>query len=360
VLTYRVRGTGRQRRYTISGFPSWNVANARKEARRCKQAIDAGGDPLGDIEEERAAPTVAALIARFVAEHLARKRLGTTHAYRSILRKHVGPHFGAHTKAADVTFADIDALHRKVTTGSGPYAANRTQGVVHKMFSLAVRWGMRADNPARGIEYNYEAKRKRYLTPDELARLTAALTEYPHKQIADIFRILLLTGARRGEVRAMRWADVDLGAGTWTKPGSTTKQRSDHSVPLSAPARQLLSEIREQQSSKRQPLGEYVFPRKHGDGHLVELRDHWLRLCQAAQITGLRTHDLRHSFASQLASGGASLPLIGALLGHSNPNTTARYAHLFDDPQRAAVERVGAIIAGTSAVEPVPLPQRRR
>jgi integrase len=357
VINYRVKGSGRERRYTIGAFPSWSVSEARTEAKRLRRQIDGGGDPLGDIEDQRAAPTMKDLIERFEAEHLPRKRPGTAHAYRLILKNHIAPHFGAHTKVEEIVFADIDALHRKTTAAAGPYAANRTLAVVAKMFSLAVKWGLRETNPCRGIERNTESKRKRYLSADELKRLTDALTAYPNKQIADIFRLLLLTGARRGEVRAMQWTHVDLGAGIWTKPGSTTKQKTDHVVPLSAPARQLLSEIRAEQVGK-QSLGEYVFP--NGHGHVVRLQDHWTRICKTAQIDGVRVHDLRHSFASVLASGGASLPLIGALLGHSNPTTTARYAHLFDDSQRAAVERVGALIVGTPAAEAVPLPKRKR
>ena len=142
-----------------------------------------------------------------------------------------------------------------------------------------------------------------------------------------------------------RWADLNLTAGVWIKPGSSTKQRTDHVSPLSAPARQLLAGIRERTDS------EWVFPSDSARGHRVAFQKDWVAICKAAKISGLRIHDLRHSFASQLASGGASLPLIGALLGHSNPTTTHRYAHLFDDSQRAAVERVGAVIgnAGNKA-----------
>jgi integrase len=154
----------------------------------------------------------------------------------------------------------------------------------------------------------------------------------------------------------MRWADVDLTEGTWSKPPSSTKQKEHHQVPLSAPVRQLLSEIRKQQADKRHVLPEYVFPGTGVTGHRIELKKDWRQLTKAAQISKLRLHDLRHSYASQLVSGGASLPLIGALLGHSNPSTTARYSHLFDDPQRAATERVGAVIA--NAGKPIPEPEK--
>ena len=166
-------------------------------------------------------------------------------------------------------------------------------------------------------------QRKRYLKDDELLRLTRALAAHPNRQAANIIRVLLLSGCRSGEAMAMRWADVDLAAGLWSKPASSTKQKEDHVVPLSAPLRQLLSEIQSEQKAGKRALGEYVFPGKGASGHYCELKGVWRKLCREAGIAGLRVHDLRHSFASELASGGASLPLIGALLGHSNPTTTS-------------------------------------
>jgi integrase len=237
-------------------------------------------------------------------------------------------------------------LHRAVTSGGSSYAANRVVAVLSKMFNLAVRWSLRSDNPAKGIERNAENKRKRYLTGEELTRLTAALAEHADTQTANIVRLLLLTGCRKGEALAARWADLNLDAGVWTKPGSTTKQRTDHVTPLSPETVELLSGVRAAQlkASGRRGIGEFVFPGPGGTGHQVDIKKGWASLCKVAKITGLRTHDLRHSFASFLVSGGASLPLIGALLGHSNPTTTARYTHLFDDPLRAAVKKVGGII----------------
>ncbi len=365
VFNYRIRTTGRERRITIGKHPSWSVGAARTEARRLRRLVDQGADPLGDIEVKREAPTVVDLIARFDGEHIGpRLRKGTAHAYRLLIKKHIAPYFGKHTKVTDVRFEDIDALHRKITTSGRTYAANRCLGVLSKMFALAIRWHMRDDNPVRGVERNTEAKRKRYLSGDELAALTKALAVHPDQQVSNIVRLLLLTGARSGEVRAMRWADVDLTKGTWSKPASTTKQKADHVVPLSAPVRQLLSSLRAQQTAKGSSLGPWVFPsNNNATGHTVALSRAWATICKRAGIRDLRIHDLRHSFASQLASGGASLPLIGALLGHSNPTTTHRYSHLFDDPQRAAVERVAAIIdaAGKNDVkELVPFPKGGR
>jgi integrase len=338
VLDYRTR-VGRRRRYTIGTFPDWSATGAREEARRLKRAIDAGGDPLGEIETERATATVADLIARFVEEHLPRKRPRTRGDYLRMLDLHIRPALGR-MKVADVAWSDIDALHRRITKAGSPVAANRVIAVTSKLFALAIRWKMRPDNPARGIERNSEERRKRYPSSDELKRLTTALDKHADQQAADIFRLCLLTGCRSGEAMAARFDAIDLTAGTWSKPGPTTKQKTTHTAPLSAPARALLAALRKRTNS------EWVFPADSATGHRVAIQKNWLAICKAARITGLRIHDLRHGFASQLASSGASLPLIGSLLGHANPVTTHRYAHLFDDPQRAAVERVGRIVAG--------------
>jgi integrase len=355
ILNYRTR-SGRERRFTIGESSSWATVAARDKARELKRLIDDGGDPLAEIEADRAAPTVADLIDRFEAEHLPRKRPGTAADYRRMLDKHVRPFFGNHTKVAEVTLDDhIDPLHRKISKAGYLRRANTVVAVCSKMFSLAVRWGMRDTNPCKGIERHAETKRKRYVQGEELARLLEALDQHRDQSTATIFRMLLLTGARRGEVLTMRWADLDLEAGRWTKPAATTKQRTEHEIPLSAPARQLLSEIRSAQTGKGRVLGEFVFPGNGSSEHIVCLQRAWANITKAAGITGLRVHDLRHSFASQLVSGGASLPLIGALLGHTQASTTLRYSHLFDDPQRAAVEKVGAALA--AARRPVPKPK---
>jgi integrase len=367
-LDYTTR-EGRQRRITIGDAGNWTTVAARNRARELRREIDQGGDPLGDIEEARAAPTVDQLLDRVEQEHLPRLRPRTRDSYHELLANHVRPHFGKHAKVSAVRGDDIDALHRRISKEGkrglpAPYQANRTIAVLSKCFALAIRWGMRDDNdnPCKGTTKNKEYQRRRYLKPEELARLVEAMAAHPNQQAVNAIRLLLLTGARRGEILSMRWADLDLGAGLWSKPPSSTKQKEHHEVPLSAPARQLLAGIHDAFIAKRQQLPEYVFPGGGEYGHVMEIKRTWHAICKAAGITNLRVHDLRHSYASELVSGGATLPLIGALLGHSNPNTTNRYAHLYVDPLRAATERVGATIvnAGKPTEEPVKLPQRGR
>jgi integrase len=269
ILNYRVRGTGRERRYTIGGFPDWRTTAARARARALKRDIDDGGDPLADIEAEREAPTVADLVERFEQEHLPRKRASTSAEYRRMIRNHIFPALG-HLKVVDVRFEDIDALHRRITRAGHLHRANRVIAVASKMFSLATRWNMRETNPCRGIERNTEHHRRRYLTGGELERLVAALVKHEDKQAAHIIRLLLLTGCRRGEALGMRWADVDIGKGVWSKPASSTKQNEPHEVPLSAPARTLLNDIRA--AAGKRPLGEYVFAGSGESGHRASIK----------------------------------------------------------------------------------------
>jgi integrase len=143
------------------------------------------------------------------------------------------------------------------------------------------------------------------------------------------------------EVLSATWDQFDLEAGVWVKPSSHTKQRKIHRVPLSAPARQLLADMRASAGRSR-----YLFPARSGGGHLGDIKASWRAVCQVARIADAHVHDLRHSFAATLASAGQSLPVIGALLGHTQAQTTQRYSHLIDDALRAATEKAGTVIGG--------------
>jgi integrase len=349
-LNYRRKVDGRQRRITIGSFPDWSTTVAREEAKRLKREIDGGGDPGGEQREARAAPTIADLAVRFISDYLPRKRPSTQRVYGQQIAADILPVFGK-TKVAAVTHADVDRFHHAMR--DRPTHANRTLAVLSKMFSLAVKWQMRADNPCRGVERNAEAKRTRYLSGAELDRLTVALDELSDQGAANAVRLLLLTGARRGELLAAKWGDIDLDAGVWNKPGATTKTKTSHSVPLSKPACRLLAKMRAAAGS------DWLFPALSGNGHRRHINAAWIRVRKAAKLPDVHLHDLRHTYATILASSGLSLPVIGKLLGHATPMMTQRYAHLTDDPLRQATERVGAVIERRSAAEIVPLNKRR-
>ena len=261
---------------------------------------------------------------------------------RAMIEKLILPVIGQ-LKVHDVRGDDIDRLHRDISR-TRPIRANRVAQLLSKMFSLAVRWEYRSDNPVKGIHRNPEPKRTRYLSDDELKRLIAALASRPNQTSANVIRMLLLTGARRGEVLNARWDQFDLEAGVWTKPSAHTKQKKEHRVPLSALVMQLLSQMRNSAGSLP-----YVFPGRVPGKPLKEIKGFWAGVCKEAKIEDCRIHDLRHTYASILASAGHSLPVIGALLGHTQPNTTARYSHLFDDPLREATEKVGSVVTDLSA-----------
>ena len=292
---------------------------------------------MGERHELRAAPSVADLVGRWRTEAAPKKRERSLVDDESMLAQHILPAIGR-MKVADVRHADIDKLHRKITATGASVRANRVAALLSRLFGLAVIWEMRPDNPVKGIERNPETARHRYLEGDELDRLLAAVAAHPNRQGPHVIELLLLTGARRSEVLRMRWDQLDLGEGIWTKPASATKQARLHRIPLSPPARQVLVEIKEAAEEKaakskyRRDPSPWVFPARYGGGPLTDVKHVWAAICRTAGISDLHLHDLRHAYATFLASAGSSLPIIGRLLGHSQPGTTNRYSHLQLDP----------------------------
>jgi integrase len=348
ILNYRA--AGRERRITIGSYPDWRLKAAREQAKSYKRQIDLGEDPMAAREADRAAKTVDQLCDLFESDHLPNRRATTQEDYRSLLRLYIRPRFGK-LKVAALRHADIAALHRDIARRA-PYRANRMLAVLSAMMGLATREGLRPDNPTQGIERAHEEKRERFLSPAEIAKLSAALAAHPEKISANAIRMLMLTGARRGEVLSATWDQFDFAAGVWTKPSAHTKQKKPHRIPISAPALALLADMRREAI----PWCPLVFPsiktsrpERHGRTAyhaLTEIKRTWASVCRTAGISGARLHDLRHSFASCLASSGLSLQIVGALLGHTQPRTTHRYSHLYDDALRAAAERVGAVVTG--------------
>ena len=206
------------------------------------------------------------------------------------------------------------------------------------VLAVTVKWGWQTDNPVKGIERFQGERRKRWLSDAELTRLLHVLATHPNQRADNAVRLQLLTGAQFGEGLSARWSDVDLDRAVGIKPSHHIKQKRTEHLPLSAPAMALLAEMQIQQL----PDSPYLFPGNTRDRHLQGIKTFWRSLTAMAELDDYRLHDNRHTHASHLVSSGLSLEIVGRLLGHTNPLTTKRYAHLADDPLRAAAERFGS------------------
>jgi integrase len=347
VLNYRTVD-GIERRETIGRATTRTAAQARARAAELKRCVEDGGDPLADERERRAAPTVADLVARYRAEMLPKRRPNTQRQYCYLLDTYIVPALGA-TRVAEITRTDIEKLHAEISAARGRVAANATVRITRLIFNWAIEWKMRPerDNPVgRKFEFNTEPPRDRYLDDTvEMPRLIAALAHWRdmRPESVDLITLLLLTGARRNEVLTATWGQFDLNRGKWTKPAATTKQKREHRVPLSAEAIALLRRRladRAETNIIAFRADDPVFP----GATIGKLQNDWEAIRETAGLGDVRLHDLRHSYAGFLASNGLSLPVIGALLGHTQPRTTQRYIHLLDEPLRHATGLVGKIV----------------
>ena len=335
IVQYRTK-SHRQRRAGIGPHGALTCEQARARARELLADVHKGGDPAGEVHAARKAPTVADLAARYLEHHAPRKKARSVTQDRRMLERFVLPAL-AKRKVRDVSRQDVVKLHQGLS--GTPYQANRVLALISKMMNLAEAWGFRSDgsNPCRHVEKYAEKKRERFLSDEELARLAEVLAEAEHTQtespsVIAAIRLLLFTGARLSEILTLRWEDVDLERQCLRLPDSKTGAKV---IYLSPPAQEVLNAL------DRVPDQPHVISGKKPGAHLVNLEKPWLRIRARAGLEGVRLHDLRHSFASVAAAGGLSLPMIGALLGHSQPATTARYAHLAADPMQRAAELVG-------------------
>lgn len=358
VLQYHV-GTGRnarRRRLVIGRHGSpWTPETARIEAKRLLGEVVKGGDPLEQRQQERMTVTVAELCDLYLAEGVSHKKALTLVSDRARIENHIKPLLGRR-RLDQVTRADVERLLTDVKAGKtapeavqgkrrpgssargGPGAAGQCVTLLGTIFTFAVKRRLREDNPAHGIEKPAVRKMQRFLSEQEITRLAAALDAEASSSgnpfsVAAI-KLLLFTGCRRGEIIGLRWEHVDFERGRegLRLPDSKTGERTVH---LNAPALALLNEL------PRVEGNSFVFPGERNGAACAALNKVWARVREAARLDGVRLHDLRHSFASVAAAGGASLPIIGAMLGHKHASTTSIYAHLSADPIRAANEAVG-------------------
>ena len=358
VYFVRKHANGRRHYVTIGehGKEGWTEAKARKAALLAIAAIRQGRDPATERAKAKGMPTLAEFAESFLAQHAGTLKRGTIANYRSLLNKHVAPRDQRGTLRAaclgklrldQVTHQEVSALHR--SKRGTPRAANHVVAFLSSLYSEAQAANLVPEgfNPTRRVKRFPMQARQRFLTETELARVGEVLSEAEKDGSEDPYalgaiRLLIFTGCRRDEILAARWTWVDFERGILNLPDSKTGAKP---VLLSPAAIEVLGNL------ERVDGNPFIIVGARAGQRWVNLRKVWVRVRERAslepeilpdgKVQQVRLHDLRHSFASMLANGGASLPMIGKLLGHKNHQTTARYAHLADDPLRRLSEEIG-------------------
>jgi integrase len=366
IVEYRpgAGGRGVSKRRMVLGTPkSLTPEEARNRAAGILAEVRLGGDPAANRSEARAAENVRDLLTSFMDNHVRTKRKArTAKLFDGYINNHIVPAIGT-KKAPTLARADVERLHKAIGK-TNPVTANRVLALIGAVYAYGLRSKLlprQTDNPAKGIEKFPEQMRERFLSDVELARLGDAIRQAetvgipwenrpnqskhapkkPENRVTKIgphaaaaIRLLIFTGARLREILDLRWEHVDLQRGLLFLQDSKTGKKT---IVLGTAAMVLLETLPR--------VGKFVIAGNDDDKPRSDLQKPWALVSKQAGLTGLRLHDLRHSFASVGAGSGLGLPIIGKLLGHSNSKTTERYAHLATDPLRRATDAISSAIA---------------
>ena len=398
IVEYRPGAGGRsisKRRMALGKAGALTPDEARAIAKDILARVHAGQDPAALKVEAKAAKTVTELCDLYLAEaeqgniiskRGAPKKASTLISDRGRILRHIKPLLGKKL-VRDVSRADIERFLRDVANGKtaadvktklhgraivtgGKGTATRTVRLLGGIFSHAIRLGMRSDNPTHGVAKYADNQGARFLSTVELERLGAALREAestgiawqtkpgkagakhlpknpedrrstigPHAAAA--IRLLILTGSRLREILDLKWQHVDAERGLLHLPDSKTGAKT---IVLAAPALEILA------SMPRIEGCDYVIAGDDPKKARSDLKRPWALVTRAADLSGVRIHDLRHTYASHGAAAGMGLTIVGRLLGHADVKTTNRYSHFDADPLRRAANAVGSALA--VALEP--------
>ena len=333
-----MRHKGVMRRFTIGSHGSVTPELARLKAKQIISDLAIDKNPTEVEDAVRNSVTVRSLGDRFIEEYIpCHLKPSTAGEYKRCVEIFINPEIGT-MKLVTVERSDIAKIHHQLR--HIPYQANRVLGVLSIMFNLAESWNLRPafTNPCRGVKKYKEKRRERFLNREELRRLGEALRieeEFAPSAVACI-RLLLLTGCRLGEIQTLKWSYLDLDTCLAFLPDSKTGRKTLY---LGSVAVKLLKSI---PRAKNHP---YVITGEIEGQYLTDMQKPWRRIRKLADLYDVRIHDLRHTFASSGVALGQGLPIIGKLLGHSQPQTTARYAHLAATPALEVADKISENLA---------------
>ena len=324
------RHMGRKRRMTLGAFGVLTLDQARGMAKRKLAEVIEGEDPSEAKRDRDKSRTMGELCAAYIKRHVPMKKSGRDDVQR--INRHILPKWKA-VPVKTITHNDVADLFHTIGKRT-PYEANRTLALLAKMFKLARQWDFVPKDhplPTQDIKRYREKKRDRWVTHEEMPRLAEAIDQVDNIYVRAALWLYLLTGARKAELLSARWADVDWLGEELRIP--ETKAGRTHYIPLSGAALKILNALPRLQENK------HIFPGRRAGRPLVNIAKPWDKVRKTAGIEDVRIHDLRRTVGSYLAQDGYSLHLIGKVLNHSNPSTTAVYARFSQDPIRGALEK---------------------
>jgi integrase len=362
------RHNGQSRRFSLGLSGPLTPEEARKQAKIHLGKVADGANPAQEKAQSFLDPTINELCDLYLKEGpmlKPQKKASSWKTDRSGIERHIRPLLGRR-KLASLSKVDIQRFQADVTVGKtatvektgfkgkavvrGGYGiAGRVTAMLAAMLNFAVERGLRADNPAHKIQLNKTNKRERFLSNDELAKLGEVLRTEAKKELSKLsvaaILLLLFTGCRKSEILTLRWRFIDWDQSLLRLPDSKTGAKV---VPLGQPALDLLRTL------PRIENDPFVFPSPREGRHLVGLQKVWERVREAANLEGVRLHDLRHSFASMAVAGGASLYMVGKVLGHKDSRTTEIYAHIGADPLKVVANETANRLVGFLNATPKP------
>lgn len=353
---FQYRFKGRTKKVVIGRYGPMSPYKARQKAVELWNKVNDGGNPSADRNNLSNEISISELCDLYLVEGCSHKKESTLDTDKGRITRHIKPLIGS-MRASEVSSDDVDKFMNHVIVGKtaidkktksrgrarvtgGEGTASRTVGLLGGIFTFAIQKGIRADNPVRSVKKPKDKKRQRFLTQIELKRLfefldkPTDLTLNPNAIPA--IKLLLLTGCRKSEILSMKWSYIDFENHYLLLPDSKTGEKK---VPLNNESIDTIKQL------PKIGGNQYVFASSKG-GHYSGIQKSWEKIRVHLDMEDVRIHDLRHSFATILASQGASLLLIGKMLGHADPKTTQIYAHLVDDEAKKASSDVAGYLKG--------------
>lgn len=351
-ITYRI--SGKMRRKKLGTYPIVTLADGRELAARWLEKVQKGVDPVQEKKErerlQKQAVTFKALAEDYLDLH-ARPNKRSAREDERQLNSYILPEWGD-LAAKEIRKNDVIRLLDGIARRA-PVQANRTRALIHKIFNWAISKDRLENNPCYLVKKSVkESSRERVLTTQEIAAFWKALEDEPF-MIAGIFRLILLTAQRPGEVKSMEWTEIDMATGWWTIPVVKSKNRLSHRVFLAHPVIRILQNLRQEMKPDETP---WVFPGVGDTGHLVNLRKAVGRIIKRAGIQSFRPHDLRRTASTQMTSNGIPRLTVAKILNHMEKGVTSVYDRAsYDREKQEALtwwgRQLTSIVSGLQVVK---------